>query len=585
MLKRIWGLKGKLFALLLLPLTVLALTGYLSVRNMNEVRTELSDVLYEATYKSSEAMLNADRDLYQAMTALRTLLVLEPGTPAYDKERKTVQENVKQARERADKARGIWETHREQLADGIQAEELQQRFAHFGTKLSEWEKGIDGIINEYAASGAAARRTIAVKAGDGDKPFAEARAALDELEGLVDDNARLKMEEINEYLDGQRIRFLVTCLLSTLLILALGGLLVRHIRRSLQEVSEAALSIARGDLRTEPIRIRSRDEIGRMGEAVNQMMEQLRRFISSSQDISMQLAASSQELTASAEQSAEASEQVAKHISDIAAGAEEQSASSAQGYQLLHAITEGVSVMAGHAAELNGMAVETNGFTEEGSRVVQAAVERMEAIHGAVDKLARAIGTLQEHSHAIGGIIQAITGISRQTNLLALNAAIEASRAGEQGRGFAVVAQEVRKLAEQSAESAGRVEELILRIAQETGAAVAGAEHAKSEAYGGMEAVRNADEAFLRIRTASAAMAELIQGLTVTAGGLSDDSGRVLQLVSRIAEVTEQSAGETQSIAAAAEEQLASMEDISGSAHSLSVMAEEMQRQLSAYKL
>ena len=71
----------------------------------------------------------------------------------------------------------------------------------------------------------------------------------------------------------------------------------------------------------------------------------------------------------------------------------------------------------------------------------------------------RSPGAIQELSsrcERIGGIVDTITGIAEQTNLLALNAAIEAARAGEQGRGFAVVAEEVRKLAEESQDAAGR---------------------------------------------------------------------------------------------------------------------------------
>ena len=77
------------------------------------------------------------------------------------------------------------------------------------------------------------------------------------------------------------------------------------------------------------------------------------------------------------------------------------------------------------------------------------------------------IDELARKSNEIGGILETITGIADQTNLLALNAAIEAARAGEHGRGFAVVAEEVRKLAEESGESATTIAELVKEIQQE----------------------------------------------------------------------------------------------------------------------
>ena len=100
---------------------------------------------------------------------------------------------------------------------------------------------------------------------------------------------------------------------------------------------------------------------------------------------------------------------------------------------------------------------------DQGAESASHASNAMAAVNHSTVQVAEAIGTLAAKSEQIGGIVDTITGIADQTNLLALNAAIEAARAGEQGRGFAVVAEEVRKLAEESQEAAGKISGLIGR--------------------------------------------------------------------------------------------------------------------------
>jgi methyl-accepting chemotaxis protein len=116
----------------------------------------------------------------------------------------------------------------------------------------------------------------------------------------------------------------------------------------------------------------------------------------------------------------------------------------------------------------------------------------MRLIHDTVQDLSKVIRGLGERSKEIGEIVAVITKISSQTNLLALNAAIEAARAGEHGRGFAVVADEVRKLAEQSAQSAQQISELITHIQKETLNAVQSMDQATKEVQSGLDVVDSA---------------------------------------------------------------------------------------------
>src|SRR5690606_19279205 len=107
-------------------------------------------------------------------------------------------------------------------------------------------------------------------------------------------------------------------------------------------------------------------------------------------------------------------------------------------------------------------------LTNKGATFVDHVVEQMNFIKGSVTKASESILSLRDRSKEISSIIEIITDVAEQTNLLALNAAIEAARAGEHGKGFAVVAEEVKKLAEESKNSASQITEMITHIQRET---------------------------------------------------------------------------------------------------------------------
>src|SRR5690606_34595288 len=110
---------------------------------------------------------------------------------------------------------------------------------------------------------------------------------------------------------------------------------------------------------------------------------------------------------------------------------------------------------------------EATRLAHDGRAALETITEQMDQILRTVSTSGQAVEDLGERSQRIGEIVDAISAIAEQTNLLALNAAIEAARAGEQGRGFSVVAEEVRKLAQGSAQAASQIAALVDGIRQD----------------------------------------------------------------------------------------------------------------------
>jgi len=195
------------------------------------------------------------------------------------------------------------------------------------------------------------------------------------------------------------------------------------------------------------------------------------------------------------------------------------------------------------------------------------------------------VAKLGERAKEIGQIVDTIAGIAGQTNLLALNAAIEAARAGEQGRGFAVVAEEVRKLAEQSQEAAGKIAELIGEIQGDTDKAVVAMNDGTREVKTGAEVVNAAGAAFREIVTLVSQVSVSVKEISAAVQEMAGGSQQIVGAVKKIDTLSKSSAAEAQSVSAAAEEQLASMEEIASSSQALAQLAQDLQAAVAKFRI
>jgi methyl-accepting chemotaxis protein len=282
---------------------------------------------------------------------------------------------------------------------------------------------------------------------------------------------------------------LLTLWLATILGALVGGsvsiLLARRITRAVSLVAERANSIAAGDLTGESLDLHSKDQIGTLAVAMQQMQNNLSGIIGTVVQTAGSLTGSAASMRTAGDQIHRRMDQQSQQTQQAATAMQEMSASIAE-----------VSRHTQSAAETARSAAET---ARDGGTIVKQVLGSMHSIATAVSDTSATVGLLGDDSRRISQIVTVIDEIARKTNLLALNAAIEAARAGDQGRGFAVVAGEVRRLAESTAQATGEIATMIQGIQDRTRTAIASMQSGTGTVEQGVITTTQAGEALERI--------------------------------------------------------------------------------------
>lgn len=379
---------------------------------------------------------------------------------------------------------------------------------------------------------------------------------------------------LEEYSDTMRN----TIMLASIIMVVLCGLMYLVVHFTVREISKVnalALKLSECDF-TERLEVKSNDEFGVMNARLNDMMGTLSHAVKTVSDHSLSIGATAQQLTASAEQTGKAAETIATSIQSVAAGAESQRADAQEMSRTMDELATGISRIADSASGISDASGHIDEQTRLGNEYIQSAVSQMDTVSRSVGQTQQVIEQLHMKSESISRFIGVITAISAQTNILALNAAIEAARAGTQGRGFAVVAEEVRKLAEQSRQAAEQIAGLAGEIRAEAQAAHSAMEQGAAETERGVEAVQRSGHIFATIMQEMGAVNAQLGELSASAEQMAASVEEVTASAAQMQHIAEQSADNSQHVAAASEQQLAAMEEVTAASASLSHMVEEL---------
>ncbi len=431
---------------LTLPILILAalfvVLGLSAFWAVSKVESRLVRVSTDLLPRSS-VVLEADRDMYQALAAERAIIegVTSSGLDAEHTD------NMQQASDRIARYAAATKTPEGRaLAD------------EFARAFAVWKAtSLENV--RLARSGDAARASDS-SYGQGYEQFSRARELINKMTELINQQAEAEAAEAEADVAASHARVTVVLAIGAvvcfLMIVFFPGLITNPLRELLQRIRDIA--DGEGDL-TRRVVVHSNDELGQLSKAFNAFLEQLQGLIRDVAESTLQVASAAEQMSAIAEGQEKLVNEQYMAVDQVSTAATEMSAA-------IHEVADNAHSTADAAREADRQG-------HSASDVVSATMNDLRRLAADVEEAAGVINNLEQDTDKIGGVLSVIEGIAEQTNLLALNAAIEAARAGEQGRGFAVVADEVRALAARTQDSTRDIQQMIQKLQSGTGQAVA----------------------------------------------------------------------------------------------------------------
>lgn len=366
-----------------------------------------------------------------------------------------------------------------------------------------------------------------------------------------------------------------------------GFIIVSRLIKRIHSGVEVLGEVAGGNL-TMPVReadIRVRDEVGEMMRAIDDLQKRLSSVVGDVRVICEDVHKTSNSLSEHAEMSATHISQIDTAVNEIAQGATTQAEETQE-------TTENVIVM-GDMIEKNNIQIDTLNtnaadMTQTGESAI-GTLKELETINSktksAINVIYEQTNTTNESAMKIREAINLITDIAEETNLLSLNASIEAARAGEQGRGFAVVAGQIQKLAEQSNESARKIEEIVASLIEDSDKAVVTMNEVRQIMDEQSAKVDRTSEMFRQLKNGIDHSVTAVNVIAESTKAIDKTRVSVVDSAQSLTSIAQENAASTEETSAAVSELTEIVENLAKDSKNLEQIANELYTEFQFFKV
>lgn len=413
----------------------------------------------------------------------------------------------------------------------------------------------------------------------------EIDAGLDGLESSISMNAIDTINKSKEYANYARIKMGIAVIAGLILALLVAWGIAGSISQPLKSMVNATEALATGDLSHNITVEKGSLEVESMIRGLNGAIAGLRTLVKGINEQAETLSTASKELKDASTETGQSSSQVAKAMEELAKASSEQSEQINQAVETIHLLSDLVKKVSADTENIASSSEQVAESAKEGQRATDAVAHQINELFDSTQEVAGVIKDLSKTSEEISEITTVIEGIAEQTTLLALNAAIEAARAGEHGKGFSVVAKETGKLADQSKQAAQLIAGLIAQMRKRTEVAVDAIQKGIDRAEEGKNLAEEANKTFGNIFKTLIYNLSQIEVVTKSARQMAASNDNVIGAITTIAAIAEESLASTEEVSATAEEQSASVQEVTALAENLSEIANHLKNSIAKFEV
>ncbi|MDR2889726.1 MAG: methyl-accepting chemotaxis protein [Lachnospiraceae bacterium] len=467
--------------LMILPLmiTVIVTLVYFSIRQTSVYR-EAEVIFKDHLYTAQSALINADRDFYQALVAQLELAYNED----LDEEARATQisdyqENIDQTLERMQTVIDIVEETGD-LYSGHTTRELF--IAVYGENGSDPTGLLNGtatfeeLTNDFYQGMSAWQSVYNPATGVGDhavslQVFSVTREYINVMTDFLDIYSAYESQMLLDSIQSSVLVSVVVVVGIIIIVMLISLAIARYLRVNIILITKNMVRLSENDLSFEALPLSSDDELGTLAKAVNKVRESLHGIVETLNVASGEMQKSSKAVNVVIKDSNDSVQNIKTAVKEISYSADYLAEKTGGILTEITTMNNIVDQSNGGTEALDEASRQITRATAEGMKIIEELYVLTEQNSLAFEEIFTMIDKITESTERIGEASTLISEIASQTNLLSLNASIEAARAGESGRGFAVVAEEIRKLAEESARSVGIIDEMLHGLQSNTGQA------------------------------------------------------------------------------------------------------------------